>query len=322
VFENLDTVYKEEADAVFAAKSDVTAFFGTNEKRAKLLYKRLAAMFHPDVFTETRDKQDAEEVFKELGAIWDSYRVMHGFKAAPPPSGGLIIDGVLYTISDEAKNLSNETFKAFTILSAPSGASRVLFVSRVPDKNTGYANLLSRIEANGVCADLFVKPVSREFAIEQPDGRHSSFAADISDSGILRSLRYAESVGRLDAKDIAWIWRRTLSAAAVCADLSMGFGFAPDACYVDPERHGYMHMSFDIRSTDRSAANLASAAEFMVSVCDNMPDRMRGYFAAVPKMDVNPRIHPSELLADFDYILDRLWGSRKFHRFVYPENWT
>jgi hypothetical protein len=277
-------------------------------------------MFHPDVFTETRDKQDAEAVFKELGAIWDSYRIMHGLKAALPPAGGLIIDGILYTISDEAKNLSNDAFKAFTILPAPGGASRVLFVSRVPNKNTGYANLLSRIKANGVCADLFVKPASCEFAIEQPDGRHSSFTADLSDADIWRSLRYAEGAGKLDAKDIAWIWRRTLSAASVCADMSVGFGFTPDACYADPERHGYMHMSFDVRSTDRSAANLASAAEFMVSVCGNMPDRMRGYFAALPK--TNSRIHPSELLADFDYILDKLWGSRKFHRFVYPQNWT
>jgi hypothetical protein len=320
MFDNLDAIYREEAAAVFAACGDASAFFGTNEKRAKLLYKRLAAMFHPDAFSEARDKRDAERVFKELGAIWDAYRTMRGSKAAPV-SGDLEIDGVAYAIAGEARNLSNRTFKAFTVLRAPYGAPRILFVARAPGGNTGYADILFKIKDRGVCEDLFAGCGSREFAVGQKDGRHAAFTALIPDSDNWRSLGYAAETGKLDAKDIAWIWRRVLSAAAVCADLSAGFGFARDACYIEPERHGYMHMCFDARPAHRPAAGLAPAAEFMISVCDAMPDQMHRYFAEVSGTDMSPRTHPAELLADFDYVLERLWGPRKFHPFTYTKNW-
>jgi hypothetical protein len=320
MFDDLDAIYREEAMAVFAAKGDAAAFFGTNEKRAKLLYKRLAAMFHPDVFSEARHKQDAEQVFKELGAIWDAYKAMHDFKAAPV-FGDLEIAGVAYMIAGEARNLSNRTFKAFTVVRAPGGAPRILFVARASGGNTGYADILFKIKNYGICEDLFAGYGSREFAVGQKDGRHSAFTTLIPDSDKWRSLGHVAETGKLDAKDIAWIWRRVLSAAAVCADLSAGFGFARDASYIEPERHGYIHMCFCARPAHRSVADLAPAAEFMISVCDAMPDQMHRYFVEVSRPDMSPRTHPAELLADFDYVLERLWGSKKFHHFTYPKNW-
>jgi hypothetical protein len=320
MFDDLDAIYREEAMAVFAARSDAEAFFGTNEKRAKLIYKRLAAMFHPDVFSEARDKQDAERVFKELGAIWDAYKAMHGPKAAPV-FGDLEIDGVAYAIAGEVRNLSSRTFKAFTVFRATGGTPRVLFVARASGGNTGYANILFKIKKHGVCEDLFAGYGSREFAVGQKDGRHSAFTALIPDSDKWRSLGYVAETGKLDAKDIAWIWRRVLSAAAVCADLSAGFGFARDACYIEPERHGYIHMCLSARPARRPVEDLASAAEFMISVCDAMPDQMRRYFIEVSGKDMSPRTHPAVLLADFDYVLERLWGPKKFHHFIYPKNW-
>jgi len=316
MFNYLDPIYREEAANILAA-SDGRSFFGTNEKRAKLRYKHLASMFHPDAILDIDSKLDAERVFKALCVLWEAYKAPNAPKSGTR-AGVLIIDGVTYIIRSEAEYLSNSVFKAFSVVTGEND-EHTLFVSRNPDAQRGIVNRINRIIDNGVCADLFPAPVSDEFALMQPDGAHTAFLAELSKDMLdnIRSLGYAYIVGRLDAKDIAWIWRRIISAAAVCEDLNIGFGFSPDLSYIEPETHGYYHMGFDC-DRRRSQSNLASAATFMVALCDAMPAPMRRYYDAIPNTVGTARVHPEEFLVDFDYIISKLWGERKFHPFKYP----
>jgi hypothetical protein len=321
VFGKQDAIYREEASAILSARGDGAAFFGSNAKRAKLLYRRLAAMFHPDAFMDAEDKSSAEKVFKALGNLWCAYENACSPKSASAASS-MVIGGVAYLLGGEAKHLSNSMFKAFNVISA-EGDARILMIARKSDIDSGYFNLLCKIERFGVCADLFPCQFSDLLNINQADGIHAAFLlcipGDVS-CGI-RSLKYVEETGKLDTKDIAWIWRRMVSAAAVCADLSIGFGFDTGMSYIQPEYHGYLHMSLS-RDTRRTHACLSKAAEFMVSISDAMPPPMCRYFdAAILTASVsNP--HPKELLADFDYVIEKLWGARKFHPFKYPSNWA
>ena len=318
MFIKQDAIYREEAAAILTAKG--SAFFGENEKRARLLYKRLAAMFHPDVFADAKDKADAEEVFKALGNLWDAYECAHSPKSTSP-AGGLVIDGVAYGFGSEAKHLSGSVFKVFDVISA-ADETRLLLIARKPNTNTGTANLLARIQRNGVCTDLFPKPFSEVFNLNQADGCHEAFLIHTpKSSSNIRSLQYVKETGRLDAKDIAWIWRRVVSAAAVCADLSIGFVFDICLSYIEPEHHGYVHMGLS-RDTRRTPDGLTQAAACMIPLCDEMPAKARQYFNAVSFAAGVSGLHPKELLSDFDYVIDKLWGVREFHPFRYPKNWV
>jgi hypothetical protein len=321
MFEHSDPARREEAEAIFAARGRAELFFGANEKRAKLRYKHLAAMFHPDMFTEESDRRDAERVFKELGSLWDAYKDLLNPKAAV--SGVLTIDGVPHSITGAVQHISNRIFKAFALKSERDDRTQILFVSRAPNANKGYPRALDRIARNGVCGHLFVAPASDAFMLMQADGGHTAFTARFPD-GVLnsaRSLQYAAESGKLDAKDAAWIWRRLVSAAAVCADLSIGFDFFGDAAYIEPNDHGYIHMCID-PSHGRYEEGLREAAGFMAAICDNAPPQMERYFTAIGKTESASYSHPADLLADFDYILEKLWGERKFHAFKYPHNWN
>ena len=221
-------------------------------------------------------------------------------------------------IGAEVKQLSNDVFKAFEVVLA-NGTSQILLISRAANANTAYAHWLSKIKNNGVCVDFFPNLLSDAFSIAQPDGQHTALLIGMAkeEANNLRSLRFVIKTGKLDPKDIAWIWRRMVSAAAVCADLSIRFGFSPDMVYIEPEQHGYLHMSL---GSGQSPASLTQSAEFMISLCDTMPEQMRRYFSAVSLAAEST--HPKELLDDFDYVIDKLWGAREFHPFKYPVNWV
>jgi hypothetical protein len=321
MFEHFDAGRREEAEAVFAASGQAERFFGNNEKRARLRYKHLAAMFHPDLFAEACDKRDAESVFKEIGALWEAYN--HLRDPASAVSGALPIDGSRYRIAGAVPQLGNRTFKAFRLRSETDDCAHILFVSRAAGANRGYPRALDKIAQNGVCGHLFVPLAAEAFILMQADGEHVAFAARIPDEiqAGLRSLAYAAASGGPDPKDVAWIWRRLVSAAAVCADLRIGFDFAPDAAYIEPEHHGYIHMCID-PAHERYAEGLRGAARFLSAICERPPAPIQRYFTAVAETEGAVCAHPAELLADFDYVLKKTWGARKFHAFSYPKNWV
>ena len=170
-----------------------------------------------------------------------------------------------------------------------------------------------------VCSDLFPVIAKHGFTIPQTAGEYSAVVLKISEFEKYRSLGYLLSLenGKLHPKDIAWIWRRVLSVAAVHADEKIEWSFNPDYEFIEPSTHKYLALS-DLTASKINGMKWAAACMMELMSEDIKP--LKNHFTAITK-GAGDNIHPVQILLDFDYIIKKLWGERKFHKFVYPHGY-
>lgn len=314
----------QEAERIKGSVGSV--LFGSNEKRANILYRNMCKMFHPDVYLEAESKVKAEEVFKLISVKWDEWEKCNG-KVAPtsgpvPTNNVVTVEGVDYSILGCAHE--STTVKIFKVISG--GEVQYLAVSRSKDKPLNESALKSILEATkkaGKYSDYFPELLRAGLGIPQAGGKHSAVLIHIEGFEAFRSLGYLRSLGKqiLHPKDIAWIWRRILSVGAVCADHKQPWQFNPDYEFIHTDTHANFSLSVLCPESDCTTDAVTSSAKLMLElVTPEVPEQIKRYFAHVASGKVS-KLHPAELLKDFDYVLSKVWGERKFHNFVYPANY-
>ncbi len=311
----------KESERIKATTAAV--LFGTNEKRATILHRNMCKMFHPDLYAIAEAKVKAEEVFKIVADKWAEWETLSG-KATPvdkaaPKANVVTIAGVDYTIVGCIHE--SPTMKIFKVTA--SGVIQYLVVSRDKDKplNTeALKRIIAATQTAGKYADYFPELLKSDFGIPQATGKHSAVLIYIEELENFRSLGYFKSLGEhiLHPKDIAWIWRRILSVGAVCTDHKQPWVFNPDYEFIQVDAHVNFSLSTLCTASDSDA--VVSAAQLMIDLMyEDAPVQIKRYFTSVAAGH-GSKLHPAELLIDFDYVLDKVWGGRKFHEFVYPKN--
>lgn len=313
----------KEAERVNTATA--TALFGTNEKRANILYRNMCKMFHPDVYSADEDKVKAEAVFKIVASKWDEWEKQNGKTGTAdkqPTMNVVTIAGVDYVIMGCIHESS--TMKIYQVTTG--SAIQYLVVSRQADKPFNVEALKRVIFATqkaGKYADYFPELCKSGFAIPQATGKHSAVMIHVEKFELFRSLGYFKSLGEhiLHPKDIAWIWRRLLSVGAVCADHNLPWIFHPDYEFFQVEDHINFSLSMLCNRSDCATEDVVNAAQLMLELVSvDVPVQIKRYFTSVASGQ-GVKLHPAQLLRDFDYVIEKVWGGRKFHKFVYPKNY-
>jgi serine/threonine protein kinase len=143
----------------------------------------------------------------------------------------------------------------------------------------------------------------------------------------------------VNPKDIAWIFRRLLAALADTAEQSIVHGAViPTHILIDPQHHGviligwshavetlqplkvvstaykswYPAFIFDKKEV-RNGLDISLAAACMEYLQPNAPQWMKAFFQAC-KLDTQRAISPRLILDDFDWLLEKHWGPRTFHK--------
>jgi len=281
-------------------KEEPIALFGENEKRAKIVYRRLVKMFHPDTIDAPHNYR-ATIAFEKLQAKWEAYCKPQ--TNAPATDGNITISGKAYIL----KGILSESgqLKLFRINET---TDYILAVARTTGIN------LTPIKAK-VCKQLFPEIVLQNLKIPQKDGSHSAALFNYPKEE-MRSL--ATVPQRIVPKDIAWIWRRIVSVAAANTDEKRCYSFDPALEFIMPETHGYLSFSGIVPKA--AGSYLKAAAKLMLTLMEpNAPIKIIRHFKAIETC--SDTTHPAQILIDFDSVICAEWGERRFHKFKYPKEW-
>lgn len=314
-----------ELEAEKFASQTAYALFGDNEKRAKNIWKSTARKFHSDGFV-AKDKVKADAAFKKVNEKWIQWEALYKPSNDEQNNNKNAENNVISIGADNyiIKKCSYESaqIKIFTL--SDNGEDVLLIISR---RKTAIFDVerLKQIADNtskaGECDAFFPKIVKYDFSIPQEDGQYSALLVKIDNFDQYRSLSYFRSLGTgvLDPKDIAWIWRRTISVGAIHADYNILWSCNPEYEFINPETHDYISLSDLIPMTEAgtSAEAIANGAKCLGDLLKNPPTQIKNHFNAVGRVS-QKAIHPAYVLSDFDYLIDKLWGERKFHKFIYP----
>lgn len=161
----------------------------------------------------------------------------------------------------------------------------------------------------------------------------------------------------IDPKDMAWIFRRVLVGIGFAHQSGVIHGAVlPENLFIQPEKHGLVINEWSYSVTEPKGHLLAVSGDFenwyppevfkkepatpgpdiylgaknMVyllggdirsgNLPDNIHSRLRAFFRDCLLPSPNQRPQDAwDLLQEFDQLIERLWGSKKFHLFSMPK---
>lgn len=307
-----------EAIALIEAASEPSDLFTGDAARC---YRRLAQLTHPDVCPGDRR---AASAFSKLAALWQRHTERGGPAIARGDIANLyqVREGVLKLARDPADNdlMRREAIALAHLGRQVNSRLRAFFPQLVAARR-------QRDPHSGV---------ERQASVL---GRLDGFLA-------LAEVR-AAFPGGVDPRDAAWMWRRLLVAIGTAHRAGIIHGAVlPEHVMIHPAEHGLVLVDWCYSSTGAVGRIPAIVARYR----DWYPGEVLAGHLAGPDVDIwlatrcmtdliggsmpppmasfaagctlaNPRRRPAdawELLAEFDEVLDRLYGPRTFRPFAMP----
>lgn len=349
---------------------------GTAEEKlatARKVFLRIARVVHPDTNKGTEDRQKAGEAFKKLAFLWEQAQTKianstYGRGEAASAFAPFTIQAPSATYTLESLLCRGDLCNLYVgSASGTKGQKRVLVkVALRPQDNDLVANeahILEHLQA----ADGY--EAARHFASQLID----AFPYEERATGIVRQvtvLSYGEGLFSLqevkaayprgiDAKDMAWMWRRLLVALEFAHENAIIHGCVlPTHILIHPEQHGVVLIDWSYAVLNPQAtsawisaisthyrdwypAEIFSRGEpqpgldiFLAGKCmidllggdpqqrtmpESVPWQIQSYLkgCTLPSPSQRPQ-DARTLRQDFDELLERLWGPRRFRMFSMP----
>jgi serine/threonine protein kinase len=305
-------------------------------------FRALAALSHPDRFTDAAARERATRAFARLTALYDTWRA--------PRASVLVAAGRRYTLGAvHAKGSVATLYLATDEYEAP-------VIAKVPRRPRGSGLLEAERDALRALAALtdHRPELVAYFPTLLDSFRHRDAAGAERRVNILRPLTdgfvtLAEVLraypGGLDGCDYAWMHRRLLRCLAGARQAGLVHGAVlPDNILIHPARHGVVLVgwTFAVPTGTPLAGMVASQADsYPPEARDRQPVRAESdvYQAhalmlralgrrAEPRavafargcMQERPGMRPDavSLLDEYDELLDELYGPRTFRPFTVP----
>jgi hypothetical protein len=273
-------------------------------RAGRRLHRVLIAAVHPDrAVAAGLDRVVAEQATATLNQLYDSWRSAT-VDAAGSGIGGPHVVGPhhIYPLIDRVW--------ATTEVAAYSTDDPLVRVEVA--RRTGAGTQVLEFVQDALAAqhmDAFV-PTLVETAVT--DGHR--WVAYRLPAG-MRSLREVHGAypGGLDGRDWAWMARRILMTLAA-ANRTHG-GLSLDTVLIHPADHGVMLTGWGQAGRNREVDGAAVAEIFAAMLRDS--ERQQNSFA-----QASQRIAPSRQLREYDLLLRRLYGERRFRPFALPDQAT
>lgn len=307
-----------EAIALIEAARGPRDLFGRDGADA---YRRLARLTHPD--SHPGDRR-AASAFTRLAMLWQQHRDGHGLLVARGDIANLYQAGpsLLKMPRDPA---DNDLMRAETL---------------------ALATLRTRVERP--LAAYFPEPV-RAQRQRDPESGAERWANVIGRLAGFRSLAEVRAAypGGIDPRDAAWMWRRMLVAVGAAHRAGLIHGAVlPEHVMIHPAEHGLVLVDWCYSCRAPGGRVLAVVDRYL----DWYPPEVLVSRTAGPDLDIwlatrcmtelvgplmpapmatfargcllaSPRRRPADawaLLAEFDELLGRLYGPRRFRPFAMP----
>ena len=326
-----------EAIALIESASTPERLFGTGEQQARQAYRRLARLVHPDAYHGDPGagppQERAARAFAKLSALWQQHREGGGALVASGdiasvtslPDRGRIPAGVLKLARDPADG---------DLIGREAAALRWLAATGEPAYRPYVPALLQ----------------TRRYA-DPATGvtRRGNVLARLSGFVALETVRQRFPEG-LDPRDVAWIWRRALVALGFAHRGGLVHGAVlPPHLFIHPHGHGLCLIDWCYSCRGPNPATLPAlvaryrhwypgevgpgyqpgpdldiylATKSLVTLIREPVPQPLAAFAAGCTL-ASPARRPDDawqLLHEFDDLIERLWGPRKFRRFPVLEN--
>jgi hypothetical protein len=302
-------------------------------------YKNLLRRTHPDMFNLPEEKETANKAFIRLNELWEAY--------------------------------SNPTKRKTQATNVITTRRHTYVLGENRWKSEGYTTLAATYDAGYKVAHITLphSPADNDLMLEWAHNLKQAFAKvddqykpylpqmlesfKIHNKGVtLQAVSYSLPEGMfslrevkedypegLDAKDVAWMFRRVLIALGNTHDA--GFvhgGINLDSVLIHPEFHGviltnwqysvehgmslkalpveskgyYPEYVFAKEPASYRLDILLAAKTFQELGGDRLPRRMRAFFKGC---QVSSMPEARYLLAEYDELLEDMWGERRFHHF-------
>ncbi|MVU77868.1 hypothetical protein GPX89_11500 [Nocardia sp. ET3-3] len=332
------TTARETAETIRAARRPEDLFGSaatdsTTRQAARRRYHRMAALVHPDR-VEAVDARLAEAAFTRLSELYRRWLELDDAAFEVTGAHGRYPVGALHAAGSVA-----DVYR--------SGSDRVVKIPRRAAANrllAGERNALRDI-ASVAGEHEWLRPYFPELVdtvdhLDSGTGEHRTVnvLTALTDGFVTMDDIRAAHPGGLDPRDYAWMHRRLLRCLAGARLAGwVHTAISPANVLVHPRQHGIVlaGWSFATRPGNPAAATLKSldyppeirdavspatdvhlAHRLMLTMLgDRAPALMRTY--ATGCLQADPRLRPeaADLLGEFDDLLDRLYGKRRFRPF-------
>jgi hypothetical protein len=306
---------------------------GSRDEHAHRVYRRLARLVHPDA---NAGEARAARAFAKLSALFSQHR-----------------DGTapLVAVGDIANLIRIPARPRVPGPAFGRPATALLKLARDPadsDLITREAAALRWLAANGDPKYLpYVPALIQAHRYTDPAAkvtRRGNVLAELAGFVSLQEVRERFPDG-LDPRDVAWIWRRTLVAIGFAHRTGLVHGAVlPPHLMIEPAAHGLTLIDWCYCAGGPNPGNLPAA---VARYRDWYPPELAPGYAPGPDLDIylatksmlsliappvpaplaafaagctlaSPARRPADawaLLHDFDDLIERLWGPRKFRPF-------
>jgi serine/threonine protein kinase len=316
------------------ATDDPHKLFGASKDLGKTIYMRLARYVHPDVNTDPR----APEAFDKLQKLWDS------MDSPTAPVKKTVVTSKLHVYELGALVGKTATANLYNVTWDAGHGEGLMKITRKPTDND--------LASAEVKAMKKLREVPDEFQMYHPrlldsfrfrdDATKKDRATLVTDrlDGFysMKQVKEAYPDG-LDGRDVSWMMRRLFVAMGTAHDVGLVHGsVVPENVMIHPGMHGItlvdwttavetgqplkaVHPEYHawVRGRAKTAAthqhDLRFAAKTMMTLTRQRDTHLRAFLRGCTISTVPTA---AELLAEFDELLERMYGKRTFHPFVMP----
>ncbi len=336
--DGLATMTSAEAIDLIEAATEPRELFSGDAGRC---YRRLARLTHPDINPGDGRAADA---FAKLAGLWQLHQDIGGGGIG---GGGIYAGGIGGTAIAKG-DIAN-------LYLVRHGVQKLVRDPADNDLMRREAAALTRIgdQVNPRLLAYFPRLVEAQRQQDPRSGivRLASVLDRLDGFRPLAQVRAAFPEG-VDPRDAAWMWRRLLAAIGAAHRAGVIHGAVlPEHVMIHPAEHGLVLVDWCYSTTGYSTTGLASplpavvgryrdwypaealagepvgpdldiwlAARCMTDLIGAFLPRPMASFAAGCQL-ANPSRRPADawrVLSEFDEVLDRLYGPRKFRPFAMP----
>lgn len=326
-------------DQILNATSRTELFGSGTNGSMRQAYLKLARQSHPDMFSNPADKTHAEKAFKHLTHLWQD-------TPDAKPAKSSLITTKKHSYDLGSKFHEDDVFMAYNASYDAGYEKCELWITRNPQDNDLGQNAGSALKTLGKKVPeefrAFYPEFVELFKYRQGGVDHATIVQKVPVGFVsLAKVKEAYPHG-IHGRDAAWMFKRMLVAIGNAYDAGLVHGgISHDAFLIHPELHGlilrnwqysaapgealtaidatvknyYPESVFD-KKPQSYALDVRMAAKVMQDLMeDKAPKQLRIFLSGCT---VTSMPHPAQLLAEFDELLIRVYGSPKFHVFTMP----
>lgn len=314
--------------------------FGSNDKRAKITYRRLARSVHPDMFDTDSEKQRAQKAFQKLIDLWETHGKKDVKNGADAKANTIKTTRREY---DLGENVSADPFYArFKATHDHGHKLATVLITSNPNNEDLMDNHIEAIRK-------LSKEVPEEYRWFYPefiesfrydDGISKRKAVAQSDhEGLVPFSRILDRYPNgISGRDVAWMFRRMLVAVGNAHSVGLvNANVTMDSLFVQPEQHGLVlsDWQYSVEKGEKLIAvpqkwkgdyperyleGSPVGPELDIALCgkvakrllkDGQPKRLFNFF----KYCDNSSLDAPTLLREFDILLQNVYGAPRFHPF-------